>query len=204
MKTINERIFGDLYDSIRNRVEQMNGSFTGYGVEKSIQLLLEKLWLNGKYWDSISFLICYHYTRLDSATLKISEELYYFRKGVTVRELARSLGISITGLDLRTVIDYDEFFKRYTKYDQELPQQHTRKFKIGTWLEGKGISPGGSGSHFCRLWRNRERQKFIKLIILYENSRVGNLDVDLGENKLSIKRHSDPFTIIEEIEKVEH
>ena len=203
MKNIKEETFGALYDKIRDRLEKTNGEFTGFGVEKNIQKPLKNLWTHGRYWDSITLLICYHYSRSDSTILKISGESFYFRKNVTIREIAKILGITITGLTIKMVLKYSEFLEKYSSLSSELPELPSGGFKIGKWLEEKGINPGGCG-HFCRIWKNGEKKKFITLIILYENSREDDLEVELKEEHwIQVKRNAYPYTIIEKIEEVE-
>lgn len=186
MRIIKDEIFGKIYDKIYERVMERNGSFSGFEIEpeESVKTYLEELWGLGKKWESITLLITYHYTRKDDLILGLSGKLISFSKLSFLPDILKSLSLRYISLN-DIVIGEEEYKELRDNVDKILPQMPS-KDKITTFL-GKMSIRNSESKYFEKVRKTLNRKKFIKLLILYKKTRLGNVITDDGSYKKGIE-----------------
>lgn len=186
MRVVKDEIFGKIYDKIYERVIERNGSFSGFEIEpeESVKTYLEELWGLGKKWESITLLITYHYTRKDDLILGLSGKLISFSKLSFLPDILKSLSLRYVSLN-DIVIGEEEYRELRDNIDKILPQMPS-KDKITTFL-GKMSIRNSESKYFEKVRKTLNRKKFIKLLILYKKTRLGNVITDDGSYKKGIE-----------------
>lgn len=186
MRVVKDEIFGKIYDKIYERVIERNGSFSGFEIEpeESVKTYLEELWGLGKKWESITLLITYHYTRKDDLILGLSGKLISFSKLSFLPDILKSLSLRYVSLN-DIVIGEEEYRELRDNIDKILPQMPS-KDKITTFL-GKMSIRNSESKYFEKVRKTLNRKKFIKLLILYKKTRLGNVITDNGSYKKGIE-----------------
>jgi hypothetical protein len=186
MRVVKDEIFGKIYDKIYERVIERNGSFSGFEIEpeESVKTYLEELWELGKKWESITLLITYHYTRKDDLILGLSGKLISFSKLSFLPDILKSLSLRYVSLN-DIVIGEEEYRELRDNIDKILPQMPS-KDKITTFL-GKMSIRNSESKYFEKVRKTLNRKKFIKLLILYKKTRLGNVITDDGSYKKGIE-----------------
>ena len=186
MRVVKDEIFGKIYDKIYERVMERDGSFSGFEIEpeESVKTYLEELWGLGKKWESITLLITYHYTRKDDLILGLSGKLISFSKLSFLPDILKSLSLRYISLN-DIVIGEEEYKELRDNIDKILPQMPS-KDKITTFL-GKMSIRNSESKYFEKVRKTLNRKKFIKLLILYKKTRLGNVIIDDGSYKKGIE-----------------
>ena len=186
MRVVKDETFGKIYDKIYERVIERNGSFSGFEIEpeESVKTYLEELWGLGKKWESITLLITYHYTRKDDLILGLSGKLISFSKLSFLPDILKSLSLRYVSLN-DIVIGEEEYRELRDNIDKILPQMPS-KDKITTFL-GKMSIRNSESKYFEKVRKTLNRKKFIKLLILYKKTRLGNVITDDGSYKKGIE-----------------
>ena len=186
MRVVKDEIFGKIYDKIYERVIERNGSFSGFEIEpeESVKTYLEELWGLGKKWESITLLITYHYTRKDDLILGLSGKLISFSKLSFLPDILKSLSLRYVSQN-DIVIGEEEYRELRDNIDKILPQMPS-KDKITTFL-GKMSIRNSESKYFEKVRKTLNRKKFIKLLILYKKTRLGNVITDDGSYKKGIE-----------------
>ena len=186
MRVVKDETFGKIYDKIYERVIERNGSFSGFEIEpeESVKTYLEELWGLGKKWESITLLITYHYTRKDDLILGLSGKLISFSKLSFLPDILKSLSLRYVSLN-DIVIGEEEYRELRDNIDKILPQMPS-KDKITTFL-GKMSIRNSESKYFEKVRKTLNRKKFIKLLIIYKKTRLGNVITDDGSYKKGIE-----------------
>ena len=198
MRKIELEMYNSLMFSIRERIENLDGRFLGFGID-NFRTSLENLWRKGMKGKAILILICYHYSRRDSTVVKTPSTVYLIRDGIDFLELAELIGLSKSDMKFDGLkINFEEFTKMHVDLNDEIDHfKLSRRRKITRWMLENDIDPAKNGGRLCRLYKI-DRDKFIMACILYLNSRYNNLKVEVEKNQwVYINAGSSVSTILE-------
>lgn len=175
MRIIKDETFGQMYDKIYERIVQSNGEFSGFGIEpeESIKKYLENLWKIGKKWESIIILITYHYTRKDSLILELSGKSISFSKFSFLPDILKSLSLRYDDRFGNIVIGEEEYTELENNIDSILPELHIKRNMANFY--GEATIRNTEKTYFDKLTKKEDRKKFIKLLILFKKTRLGNV-----------------------------
>lgn len=175
MIKIKEETFGQMYDKIYERIIQSEGSFSGFGVEpeESVKEYLENLWKVGKKWESIILLITYHYTRKDSLLLELSGKTISFSKFSFLPDILRSLSLRYDDRFGDIVIGREEYSELEKNIDSILPDLTSRSKMTNFY--GDATIRNSEKTYFDKLIKTGDRKKFIKLLVLFKKTKLGNI-----------------------------
>lgn len=175
MRRIKDETFGQMYDKIYERIVQSNGEFSGFGIEpeESVKKYLENLWKIGKKWESIIILITYHYTRKDSLILELSGKSISFSKFSFLPDILKSLSLRYDDRFGNIVIGEEEYTELEKNIDSILPELHIRRNMANFY--GEAIIRNTEKTYFDKLTKKEDRKKFIKLLILFKKTKLGNV-----------------------------
>lgn len=175
MRIIKDETFGQMYDKIYERIVQSNGEFSGFGIEpeESIKKYLENLWKIGKKWESIIILITYHYTRKDSLILELSGKSISFSKFSFLPDILKSLSLRYDDRFGNIVIGEEEYTELEKNIDSILPELHIKRNMANFY--GEATIRNTEKTYFDKLTKKEDRKKFIKLLILFKKTRLGNV-----------------------------
>lgn len=175
MRRIKDETFGQMYDKIYERIVQSNGEFSGFGIEpeESVKKYLENLWKIGKKWESIIILITYHYTRKDSLILELSGKSISFSKFSFLPDILKSLSLRYDDRFGDIVIGEEEYIELEKNIDSILPELHVRRNMANFY--GEATIRNTEKTYFDKLTKKEDRKKFIKLLILFKKTKLGNV-----------------------------
>ena len=175
MRRIKDETFGKMYDKIYERIVQSNGEFSGFGIEpeESVKKYLENLWKIGKKWESIIILITYHYTRKDSLILELSGKSISFSKFSFLPDILKSLSLRYDDRFGNIVIGEEEYTELEKNIDSILPELHIKRNMANFY--GEATIRNTEKTYFDKLTKKEDRKKFIKLLILFKKTRLGNV-----------------------------
>jgi len=175
MRKISDETFGQMYDKIYERIVQSNGEFSGFGIEpeESVKKYLENLWKIGKKWESIIILITYHYTRKDSLILELSGKSISFSKFSFLPDILKSLSLRYDDRFGNIVIGEEEYTELEKNIDSILPELHIRRNMANFY--GEATIRNTEKTYFDKLTKKEDRKKFIKLLILFKKTKLGNV-----------------------------
>jgi hypothetical protein len=175
MRRIKDETFGQMYDKIYERIVQSNGEFSGFGIEpeESVKKYLENLWKIGKKWESIIILITYHYTRKDSLILELSGKSISFSKFSFLPDILKSLSLRYDDRFGNIVIGEEEYTELEKNIDSILPELHIKRNMANFY--GEATIRNTEKTYFDKLTKKEDRKKFIKLLILFKKTRLGNV-----------------------------
>ena len=175
MRIIKDETFGQMYDKIYERIVQSNGEFSGFGIEpeESVKKYLENLWKIGKKWESIIILITYHYTRKDSLILELSGKSISFSKFSFLPDILKSLSLRYDDRFGNIVIGEEEYTELEKNIDSILPELHIKRNMANFY--GEATIRNTEKTYFDKLTKKEDRKKFIKLLILFKKTRLGNV-----------------------------
>lgn len=175
MRRISDETFGQMYDKIYERIVQSNGEFSGFGIEpeESVKKYLENLWKIGKKWESIIILITYHYTRKDSLILELSGKSISFSKFSFLPDILKSLSLRYDDRFGNIVIGEEEYTELEKNIDSILPELHIKRNMANFY--GEATIRNTEKTYFDKLTKKEDRKKFIKLLILFKKTRLGNV-----------------------------
>jgi hypothetical protein len=175
MRVVKDEIFGKIYDKIYERVIERNGSFSGFEIEpeESVKTYLEELWGLGKKWESIIILITYHYTRKNSLILELSGKSISFSKFSFLPDILKSLSLRYDDRFGNIVIGEEEYTELEKNIDSILPELHIKRNMANFY--GEATIRNTEKTYFDKLTKKEDRKKFIKLLILFKKTRLGNV-----------------------------
>ena len=175
MRRIKDETFGQMYDKIYERIVQSNGEFSGFGIEpeESVKKYLENLWKIGKKWESIIILITYHYIRKDSLILELSGKSISFSKFSFLPDILKSLSLRYDDRFGNIVIGEEEYTELEKNIDSILPELHIKRNMANFY--GEATIRNTEKTYFDKLTKKEDRKKFIKLLILFKKTRLGNV-----------------------------
>lgn len=175
MRRIKDETFGQMYDKIYERIVQSNGEFSGFGIEpeESVKKYLENLWKIGKKWESIIILITYHYTRKDSLILELSGKSISFSKFSFLPDILKSLSLRYDDRFGNIVIGEEEYTELEKNIDSILPELHIKRNMANFY--GEATIRNTEKTYFDKLTKKEDRKKFIKLLILFKKTKLGNV-----------------------------
>ena len=197
MKIIGNEQYGVLYDKLYEYLTS-GGDFSGVGIEeKSTRGVLELMWKLKKEWEVLTILICYHYSRKDSAIIRFGEMSVSLRQGASFPEICRTLQIKPPKDIPDMIIGRAEFEEEYGVIDSILPVKSS--IKIGEIIGGLGIE-SNDRPLFCRAWKEGKRWEVVVMIIVFLKTRLFTVVVETGKGTFKFKKGVDPFQIQEELE----
>jgi hypothetical protein len=198
MKIIGTDLFGELYDKLYEYLSA--AGFSGIGIkEYSVIQILESLWKEGKHWDTITIIICYHYTRDDAAVIRYGEQSVSFPKNASLREICKSLGIQVRGID-KVKINLEEFTKEYNQIDEKLPVNIKDKKSLMSLLD---FIPCGDRKHILKCWKHGMRWETIVIMMVCTKTKLTGITIETDRGTYNFKKGDTSFDILEELENAD-
>ena len=174
-------MFNSLMSSIRERIENLEGRFLGFGID-NFRTSLENLWRNGMKDQAITLLICYHYSSKDTTVVKTpGGTVYLIRNGIDFLEISELIGLSKSDMKFDGLtISFERFTRMLNKNDVSKKKKMLNKIKIQI--------PNG----------RIDRDELIMVYLLYRYSRNNNLRVEVTKNQwIYVNSGSSINTILE-------
>ena len=207
MIKLEEKNLSNLRNGIKKKLKENSLCCFGLNNESDIWSI-RKMIFSGLLEDAITLLILLHYTKKDSVIYKTGSESFIFAEGEKLSYMAKALRIYVPyTTNNEEELTFEVFSPLYKQLDKELPEFGIgrRKAKLGEFLSIKTGLSTCCLAPFTQLWKNRDRDTLIKLIIAYQLSRIfGKVKIEIKDGWWTeVNKSMEPLSILDKIKEID-